>query len=72
MGVSQALTSRAFSPQVMRQEPYERAKRVFWVADNGSSHRGRAAGRILTLPPSAGGGPPPFPPPMCSERMGGG
>lgn len=26
--------------QVMRQEPYSLAKRVFWVMDNGSSHRG--------------------------------
>ena len=29
--------------QVMSQEPYRRAKRVFWIVDNGSSHRGRAA-----------------------------
>jgi transposase len=29
--------------QVMTQEPYASAKRVFWVVDNGSSHRGRAA-----------------------------
>ena len=28
---------------VMSQEPYCSARRVFWVADNGSSHRGRAA-----------------------------
>jgi DDE superfamily endonuclease len=27
---------------VMRREPYRSAKRVFWVVDNGSSHRGRA------------------------------
>lgn len=26
--------------QVMRQEPYRSAKRVFWIMDNGSSHRG--------------------------------
>ena len=26
--------------QVMRQEPYRSARRVFWVTDNGSSHRG--------------------------------
>ncbi len=26
--------------QVMRQEPYRSASRVFWVMDNGSSHRG--------------------------------
>jgi hypothetical protein len=29
--------------QVMTQEPYSSAKRVFWVVDNGSSHRGQAA-----------------------------
>ncbi|MFJ2580854.1 IS630 family transposase [Kitasatospora aureofaciens] len=29
--------------QVMTQEPYAGAKRVFWVVDNGSSHRGRRA-----------------------------
>ena len=28
---------------VMTQEPYRSARRVFWVADNGSSHRGQAA-----------------------------
>ena len=27
--------------QVMTREPYASAKRVFWVVDNGSSHRGR-------------------------------
>jgi len=27
--------------QVMRQEPYRSASRVFWIMDNGSSHRGR-------------------------------
>jgi DDE superfamily endonuclease len=33
--------------QVMRQEPYRSARRVFWIADNGSSHRGqRAAARL--------------------------
>lgn len=26
--------------QVMQQEPYRSARRVFWVTDNGSSHRG--------------------------------
>jgi hypothetical protein len=25
----------------MTQEPYASAKRVFWVVDNGSSHRGK-------------------------------
>ncbi len=29
--------------QVLRQEPYRSAPRVFWVVDNGSSHRGDAA-----------------------------
>ena len=29
--------------QVMGQEPYRQAKRVFWIVDNGSSHRGQAA-----------------------------
>ncbi|MEU1944723.1 IS630 family transposase [Streptomyces sp. NPDC020125] len=28
--------------QVMNQEPYASSKRVFWVVDNGSSHRGAA------------------------------
>ena len=27
--------------QVMAQEPYRSAERVFWVVDNGSSHRGQ-------------------------------
>jgi hypothetical protein len=34
--------------QVMCQEPYKSAKRVFWVVDNGSSHRGEACIRRLT------------------------
>ena len=29
--------------RVMTQEPYASARRVFWVADNGSSHRGQAS-----------------------------
>jgi hypothetical protein len=29
--------------QVMEQEPYRSANRVFWVVDNGSSHRGEAS-----------------------------
>jgi len=29
--------------QVMRQEPYRSASRVFWIVDNGSSHRGKPA-----------------------------
>jgi hypothetical protein len=28
---------------VMQQEPYRRAPRVFWIVDNGSSHRGAAS-----------------------------
>ena len=27
----------------MSQEPYRSARRVFWVTDNGSSHRGQAS-----------------------------
>ncbi len=27
--------------QVMTQAPYRRAKRVFWILDNGSAHRGQ-------------------------------
>jgi hypothetical protein len=33
--------------QVMEQEPYRSAQRVFWVVDNGSSHRGEAARKRL-------------------------
>jgi hypothetical protein len=33
--------------QVMQQEPYSHAQRVFWIVDNGSSHRGAAAVRRL-------------------------
>jgi transposase len=29
--------------QVMSQQPYASAERVFWIVDNGSSHRGQAA-----------------------------
>jgi len=29
--------------QVMTREPYRSAQRVFWIVDNGSSHRGRRA-----------------------------
>ena len=33
--------------QVMRQQPFRSARRVFWIVDNGSSHRGqRAAARL--------------------------
>ena len=34
--------------QVMGQEPYRSAHRVFWIVDNGSSHRGAASIRRLT------------------------
>jgi transposase len=33
--------------QVMHQEPYRSAPRVFWIVDNGSSHRGAPAARDL-------------------------
>ena len=33
--------------QVREQQPYRRAKRVFWIVDNGSSHRGAATVRRL-------------------------
>jgi hypothetical protein len=33
--------------QVMEQEPYKNAQRVFWIVDNGSSHRGAAAVKRL-------------------------
>lgn len=40
--------------QVMSSEPYASARRVFWVVDNGSSHRGNAAcERMATRWPNA-------------------
>ena len=40
--------------QVMTQEPYASAKRVFWIVDNGSSHRGkRAVDRLASRFPNA-------------------
>jgi hypothetical protein len=33
--------------QVMEQQPYRNAQRVFWIVDNGSSHRGAAAVKRL-------------------------
>jgi len=33
--------------QVMREQPYRSARRVFWIMDNGSSHRGRKADERL-------------------------
>ncbi len=39
--------------QVMSQEPYRSARRVFWITDNGSSHRGqKAADRLRTQWPT--------------------
>jgi hypothetical protein len=32
---------------VMAQEPYRSARRVFWISDNGSSHRGQKADQRL-------------------------
>jgi transposase len=44
----------ALVEQVMTVEPYASAKRVFWVVDNGSSHRGQAAiGRLARRFPNA-------------------
>ncbi|MCG8970320.1 IS630 family transposase [Streptomyces sp. CL12-4] len=44
----------ALVAQVMTQEPYASAKRVFWVVDNGSSHRGKkAADRLAAAFPNA-------------------
>jgi hypothetical protein len=34
--------------QVMTTEPYASADRVFWIVDNGSSHRGRASVKRMT------------------------
>ncbi len=33
--------------QIMQQEPYRSAPRVFWIVDNGSSHQGAKAARAL-------------------------
>lgn len=39
---------------VMQQEPYRSAHRVFWVTDNGSSHRGQASiQRLMAWYPNA-------------------
>ncbi|WP_329182196.1 IS630 family transposase (plasmid) [Streptomyces decoyicus] len=44
----------ALVTQVMSQEPYVSAKRVFWIVDNGSSHRGKkAADRLAAAFPNA-------------------
>ncbi len=43
----------ALVDQVTTQEPYASAKRVFWVVDNGSSHRGKkAADRLRAAYPN--------------------
>jgi hypothetical protein len=34
--------------QVMTAEPYASARRVFWIVDNGSSHRGAASTKRMT------------------------
>src|SRR5260370_24597661 len=39
----------ALANQVMSREPYASARRVFWVADNGCSHRGQASVRRLAV-----------------------
>ncbi|WP_328890502.1 IS630 family transposase [Streptomyces sp. NBC_00316] len=40
--------------QVMSTEPYASARRVFWIVDNGSSHRGKKAiDRLTTAFPNA-------------------
>jgi hypothetical protein len=40
--------------EVMSQEPYQSARRVFWIMDNCSAHRGqRAADRFRTQWPNA-------------------
>ena len=38
----------ALMDQIMRQEPYKSAGRVFVVVDSGSDHRGKAAIRRLS------------------------
>ena len=51
IGRGEATTGKApfgrLVAQVMTQEPYRSAARVFWVTDNGSSHRGEAAAAEL-------------------------
>jgi hypothetical protein len=38
---------KRLAARVMRSEPYVSARRVFWVVDNGSSHRGQSSIRRL-------------------------
>ena len=48
--------------QVMTTEPYASARRVFWIVDNGSSHRGRASvDRLEGAWPNLQPGPPAHP-----------
>jgi hypothetical protein len=51
MGRCEAKTGKApfgrLVDQVMQQEPYRSAPRVFWIVDQGSSHRGEKAARDL-------------------------
>ena len=50
--------------QVMNTEPYNSAKRVFWIVDNGSSHRGnRAIDRLAKRLRTRSWSTPPFTPP---------
>jgi len=47
-------THRRLVDLVMSQEPYRSAERVFWITDNGSSHRGQvAADRLSRWYPNA-------------------
>jgi hypothetical protein len=49
----------ALVDQVMATEPYASAKRVFWVVDNGASHRNwAAADRLSRAYPQRPDGPP--------------
>ena len=43
----------ALVDQVMQAEPYASARRVFWVVDNGASHRNCAAARLSHAHPNA-------------------
>ena len=51
LGRCEATTGKApfgrLVDQVMQQEPYRSARRVFWIVDQGSSHRGDTAAREL-------------------------
>jgi len=46
--VSGRLAFQRLVDHVMRQAPYHEARRVFWIMDNGSSHRREAAVKRLT------------------------